>query len=69
MVFLPLESPGSGRVPQTVDHSHCVMGYVSPRMNEKVKESIFMMGMWFGLAQLQNPAKDPPAMIEDSPSS
>ena len=45
------------------------MGYVSPRMNEKVKESIFMMWMWFGLAQLQNPAKDPPATIEDSPSS
>lgn len=38
-------------------------------MNEKVNESIFMMEMWFGLAQLQNPARSPTAMIKDSPSS
>ena len=67
-VFSP-ESPGSGRVPRTVGRSHCVMGYASPRMNEKVKESIFMMGMWFGLAQLQSPARGPPATIKGRPSS
>lgn len=63
------ESPGSGRVPGMMSHSHCVIGYASTRMNEKANKSTFMMGMWFGLAQLQNLARSPTATIKDSPSS
>lgn len=36
-------------------------------MNEKVNESIFTMGMRFGLAQLQNPARNLAAKTGGSP--
>lgn len=34
-------------------------------MNEKVNESMFVIGMWFSLAQLQNPARYPAAMTRE----
>ena len=36
-------------------------------MNEEVNKSMCVIGIWFSLAQLQNPARDPAYMTGEKP--